>query len=109
MAKTKKTKPVKETASAAPDETAGPVAGKATTRTKATGLVPLQRRLGKLRKAEAKRQRQLQAIQDKAARTSDEMTQLLKSVTNWLEHPEATAEPEHSQKNGMRESVVAGH
>jgi hypothetical protein len=76
---------------------------------RADKLVPLQRRLGKLRKEEAKRQRQLKAVQARAARTSEELTQLLQSVTAWLEHPEPPKDVAPESKNGARQTVTAGH
>jgi hypothetical protein len=94
----------KQSADSKPAEDAIPRNGR-----KADRLVPLQRRLGKLRKKEAKRQRQLKAVQARAARTSEEMTQLLQSVTTWLEHPEPPKEVAPESKNGARQAVTAGH
>jgi hypothetical protein len=68
---------------------------------KASKLVPLEKRLGRLRKEEAKRQKQLKVVQEKAARTSEQMTRLLQSVTDRIEHSEAIAATESEPRNGI--------
>jgi hypothetical protein len=102
MARSKRTAAPKPQPEAAP--AIAPVAGKA----KATKLAPLEKRLGKLRKEEAKRQKQLHAVQKKTARASEEMARRLASVTDWLEHPQAKASTEPGPKNGVAEPVAAG-
>ena len=48
-------------------------------------LVPLEKRLRRLRGVEAKRRRQLDRVQARVARTTDEMTALLAAVRDWTE------------------------
>jgi hypothetical protein len=115
MARTKSSKTSKAAAAetAAPEiapeaEAARPVAKKRASARRARNVAPLQKKLGKLRKQEMKRQRQLLAVQTKANRTSAELAVLLSSVTEWLKTPEAeSAMP--ASKNGMREPAPAGH
>jgi len=47
-------------------------------------LVPLEKRLGRLRKAEAKRRHQLEVIQARTERTRSKMAALLTSVDEWV-------------------------
>ena len=66
---------------------------KATDATKASGrqtpkLVPMEKRLSKLRKEEAKRRAQLDRVQARSARTKTAMSDLIASVNDWVQHPE---------------------
>ncbi len=50
-------------------------------------LVPLERRLGKLRKEEAKRRHQLEVVQARSERTKGQMATLIASVNEWVQNP----------------------
>ena len=50
-------------------------------------LVPLERRLGKLRKEEAKRRHQLEVVQARSERTKGKMAALIASVNEWVQNP----------------------
>lgn len=77
MAKAANTDPAKPTASAKPK------IGR-----QASKIVPLQKRLDKLRQQEAKRKRQLDKVTANSARTRTEMSELIASVNEWVEHPQ---------------------
>jgi hypothetical protein len=77
MAKPAKTDP------ATPAEPVKPNIGPA-----ANKIVPLQKRLGKLRRQEAKRKRQLDKVTANSERTKKEMADLIASVNEWVQHPE---------------------
>ena len=55
---------------------------------RAPKLVQLERRLAKLRKLEAKRRGQLDAVQAQAARTEAEMAEVIAAVSDWVSNPE---------------------
>jgi hypothetical protein len=62
-------------------------------------LVPLEKRLGKLRKEEAKRRRQLDVVQARSDRTKGQLTEIIASVNDWVQHPAgAGAMPNERQK-----------
>jgi hypothetical protein len=77
MAKAAKTDPT------APTEPAKPKVGQ-----QATKIVPLQKRLGKLRRQEAKRKRQLDKVTATSERTRAEMSEIIASVNEWVQSPE---------------------
>jgi hypothetical protein len=52
-------------------------------------LVPLERRLLRLRKLEAKRQRQLDRVHARAVEAAGEMADLLAAVKAWVDQPGA--------------------
>lgn len=52
-------------------------------------LVPLEKRLAKQRKEEAKRRRQLDAVQSRSERTRTQLTAVITSVNEWVQNPEA--------------------
>jgi hypothetical protein len=55
-------------------------------------LVPLEKRLGRLRKEEAKRKHQLEVVQARSERTKGKMAALLASVNEWVQNPAAAGE-----------------
>lgn len=77
MAKAAKTDPT------APTEPAKPKVGQ-----QATKIVPLQKRLGRLRRQEAKRKRQLDKVTATSERTRAEMSEIIASVNEWVQSPE---------------------
>ena len=54
-------------------------------------LVPLEKRLGRLRKEEAKRKHQLEVVQARSERTKGKMSELIRSVNDWVQNPEKGA------------------
>jgi hypothetical protein len=50
-------------------------------------LVPLEKRLGRLRKEEAKRKHQLEVVQARSERTKGKMSTLIASVNEWVQNP----------------------
>jgi hypothetical protein len=50
-------------------------------------LVPLEKRLGRLRKEEAKRKHQLEVVQARSERTKGKMATLIASVNEWVQNP----------------------
>jgi hypothetical protein len=67
---------------AKPSNGSKPAAGRATRK-----LVPLEKRLGRLRKEEAKRKHQLEVVQARSERTKGKMAALLASVNEWVQNP----------------------
>jgi hypothetical protein len=57
--------------------------------TAARKVVPLEKRLSKQRKEEAKRRRQLDAIQSRSERTKAQLAAVIASVNEWAQNPEA--------------------
>ena len=55
-------------------------------------LVPLEKRLGRLRKQEAKRRHQLEIVQARSERTKGKMAAVLSSVTEWVQNPAAAGD-----------------
>ena len=51
-------------------------------------LVPLEKRLNKLRKEETKRKAQLDRVQARSAETKTEMSTLIATVNDWVQKPE---------------------
>lgn len=68
-------------------------------------LVPMQKRLVRLRKEEAKRQRQLERVQAKAVKTSAEMADVLDAIALWLHRP--AEEPASNGSDGSADKVAA--
>jgi hypothetical protein len=64
------------------DGSARPAEGRLTPK-----LVPLEKRLGRLRKEEAKRRHQLEVVQARSERTKGKMAAVLSSVTEWVQNP----------------------
>jgi hypothetical protein len=52
-------------------------------------LVPLEKRLSKQRKEEAKRRRQLDAVQSCSERAKAQLAAVIASVNEWAQNPEA--------------------
>lgn len=85
--------------------------GGATARTPA--LVPLERRLLRLRKLEAKRQRQFDLAHARAAATAAEMAGLLAAVKVWVDQPGArpaaaattSPAPASGRRSGIRRLI----
>ena len=73
---------------------------KATSNRSARKLVPLEKRLSKLRKQEAKRRRQLDAVQTRSERTKGQLTEIIASVNEWVQHPESTGAGSSDRQKG---------
>jgi septal ring factor EnvC (AmiA/AmiB activator) len=54
-------------------------------------VVPLEKRLTKLRKEEAKRRRQLDAVQAQSERARSQLTEIIAAVNAWVQNPEGVA------------------
>jgi len=76
--------PQSDSASAAPNAPAKVKVGR-----QAAKLVPLEKRLDKLRQEEAKRRRQLDKVAARSERTKSEMSEVIASVNQWVQNPEA--------------------
>jgi len=63
-------------------------------------LVPLEKRLAKLRKEEAKRRRQLDVVQSRSDRTKGQLTEIIASVNDWVQHPEGTSASPNERPKG---------
>ena len=75
-------------ANAAKSESAKPSTGaKSADGRMARKLVPLEKRLGRLRKEEAKRRHQLDVVEARSERTKGKMSALLTSVSEWVQNP----------------------